>query len=151
MVARLPGAPCLLARGTRLGGIAFCHVNGSYRAIPASRGKVNRESIAARGDFFVVIICQYICRTEWQSIWKDQFDRWVSGREQARARARSWNRMKKSFFCGSAILFVVLSGRSKDSPRSPLTVPVGLVACVKADSPVCRGTLPPETGPKTSL
>ena len=58
---------------------------------------------------------------------------------------------EEKFLCGSAILFVVLSGRSKDSPRSPLTVPVGLVACVKADSPVCRGTLPPETGPKTSL
>ena len=28
-VARLPGAPCLLARGTRPGGVAFCHVNGS--------------------------------------------------------------------------------------------------------------------------
>ena len=28
-LARLPGAPCLLARGTRLGGVAFYHVNGS--------------------------------------------------------------------------------------------------------------------------
>ena len=36
-VACLPGAPCLLARGTRLGGIAFYHVNGSYRAIPVKR------------------------------------------------------------------------------------------------------------------
>ena len=26
-VARLPGALCPLARGTRLGGVAFCHVN----------------------------------------------------------------------------------------------------------------------------
>jgi len=34
----------------------------------------------------------------------------------------------KKFLC-STILFVVLSGRSKDSPRSPLTVPVRLVAC----------------------
>ena len=25
MLARLPGARCLLARGTRLGGVAFCH------------------------------------------------------------------------------------------------------------------------------
>ena len=31
--------------------------------------------------------------------------------------------------CWSAILFVVLSDRSKDSPRSPLTVPVRWVAC----------------------
>ena len=41
-VARLPGAPCLLARGTRLGGVAFCHVNGSSRAISANRGEINR-------------------------------------------------------------------------------------------------------------
>ena len=44
-VARLPGAPCLLARGTRLGGVAFCHLNGSSRAI----------YIAARGEYF----CSY--------------------------------------------------------------------------------------------
>ena len=48
-VARLPGAPCLLARGTRLGGIAFYHVNGSRRPI---RGKIGREDMAARGEFF---------------------------------------------------------------------------------------------------
>ena len=29
--SRLPGLPCLLARGTRLGGVAFYHVNGSCR------------------------------------------------------------------------------------------------------------------------
>ena len=51
-VARLPGAPCLLARGTRLSGIAFYHVNGSFRAIPASRGEINRQNMAARGKFF---------------------------------------------------------------------------------------------------
>ena len=51
-VARLPGAPCLLARGTRLGGIAFCHVNGSSRAISANRGEINRENIAARSEYF---------------------------------------------------------------------------------------------------
>ena len=51
-VARLPGAPCLLARGTRLGGVAFYHVNGSCRAIPANRGEINRENMAARGKFF---------------------------------------------------------------------------------------------------
>ena len=33
-VARLPGAPCLLARGKWLGGIAFYHVNRSCWAIP---------------------------------------------------------------------------------------------------------------------
>ena len=51
-VAHLPGAPCLLARATWLGGIAFCHVNGSYRAIPPSRGEISRENMAARGEFF---------------------------------------------------------------------------------------------------
>ena len=48
-VARLPGAPCLLARGTRLGGVAFCHVNGSSRA---NRGEINRENMAARSEHF---------------------------------------------------------------------------------------------------
>ena len=51
--ARLPGAPCLLAGGTRLGGIAFFYVNGSCRAIPASRGEINRENRAARGKLFL--------------------------------------------------------------------------------------------------
>ena len=43
-VARLPGAPCLVARGTRLGWVAFCHVNGSRRAISVNRGEINREN-----------------------------------------------------------------------------------------------------------
>ena len=51
-VARLPGAPCLLYRGTRLGGIAFYQVNGSCRAIPGSRGETNRENRVLRGEFF---------------------------------------------------------------------------------------------------
>ena len=51
-VARLPGAPCLLARGTRLGGIAFYHVNGSCRAIPTCRDEINYEDMAARSEFF---------------------------------------------------------------------------------------------------
>ena len=54
-VARLPGAPCLLARSTRLGGVAFCHVNGSSRAISADRGEINRENMAARSEYF----CSY--------------------------------------------------------------------------------------------
>ena len=51
-VARLPETPCLLARGTRLGGVAFCHVNGSSRAISANRGEINRENTAARSEYF---------------------------------------------------------------------------------------------------
>ena len=51
-VARLPRAPCLLAWGTRLGGVAFYHVNGSYRAILVNRGEKNSENMAAPGEFF---------------------------------------------------------------------------------------------------
>ena len=56
-VARLPGLPCLLARRTRLSGVAFCHVNGSSRAISANRGEINRENMAARS-------ASVTCRTE---------------------------------------------------------------------------------------
>ena len=51
-VARLPRAPCLLARGTRLGGMAFYHVNGSCRATPASRDEIHHQDMAAWGEFF---------------------------------------------------------------------------------------------------
>ena len=51
-VARLPGTPCLLARSTRLGGVAFYHVNGSSRVISANRGEINREKTAARSEYF---------------------------------------------------------------------------------------------------
>ena len=51
-VACLPGAPCLLAQGTRLGEVAFYHTNGSCRAIPPNRGEINRENMATRGEFF---------------------------------------------------------------------------------------------------
>ena len=51
-VARLPGAPCLLARGTWLGGIAFYHVNGSCRAIPVCRDEINHEDMTARGEVY---------------------------------------------------------------------------------------------------
>ena len=42
----------MLARGTRLGEVAFCHVNGSSRAISANRGEINRENMAARSEYF---------------------------------------------------------------------------------------------------
>ena len=35
------------------GRIVFYHVNGSCRAITASRGEINRENTAARGEFFL--------------------------------------------------------------------------------------------------
>ena len=55
--ARQLGSPpsravCLLARGTRLGGIAFYHVSGSRRAISACRDEINHEDMAAEGEFF---------------------------------------------------------------------------------------------------
>ena len=51
-VARIPGAPCLLARGTWLGGVAFYLVNGLSRAISANRGEINRENMAAQSEYF---------------------------------------------------------------------------------------------------
>ena len=41
-------------RGTRLGGLAFYHVNGScrVRAILANRREISRENMATRGDLF---------------------------------------------------------------------------------------------------
>ena len=51
-VARLPGTPCVLARGARLGGVTFCDVNGSSRAISANRGEINGENMAARSEYF---------------------------------------------------------------------------------------------------
>ena len=51
-VAHLPGAPCLLARGTRLGRVAFRHVNDSSRAILVNRGEINLENMAAQSEYF---------------------------------------------------------------------------------------------------
>ena len=39
-------------RGTRLGGVAFCHVEGSSRAISPNRGEINRENMVARSEYF---------------------------------------------------------------------------------------------------
>ena len=51
-VARLRGASCLLVRGTWLGGVAFCHLNSSSRAISANRGEINHENMAAQSEYF---------------------------------------------------------------------------------------------------
>ena len=51
-VACLPEALCLLARGNRLGEVAFYDTNGSCRATPGNRGEINRENMAPRGEFF---------------------------------------------------------------------------------------------------
>ena len=58
-VARLPGAPCQLARGTRLGGVAFCRVNSSSRAISANQGEINCENMAAQSEFFHCLISNH--------------------------------------------------------------------------------------------
>ena len=81
-LARLPGAPCLFARGTRLGGVAFCHVNGSCRAIPANRGEINHENMAAGSDIFVVTICQCYLPNRMKVNRRYQCNRRVSDREQ---------------------------------------------------------------------
>ena len=52
-VACLPRAPCPLDRGTRLSGVAFCHVNGSRWAISAIRDEINRENMATRSEYFL--------------------------------------------------------------------------------------------------
>ena len=60
-VALLPRAPCLprapflFARSTRLGGVAFYHVNGSCRAITVNRDEIIHKSMAVRSEFF----CSY--------------------------------------------------------------------------------------------
>ena len=51
-VARLTETPCLLGLVTRLGGIAFYHVNSLCRAILAGQGEINQENMAAWGVQF---------------------------------------------------------------------------------------------------
>ena len=46
-VARLPGAPVYLPEAPD-----FLPCKGSCRAISANRGEINRENMAARGEFF---------------------------------------------------------------------------------------------------
>ena len=58
-VAHLTGAPCLLARATRLGGVAFCHVNSLSRAISANQGEINCENTAAQREYFRTCTCSY--------------------------------------------------------------------------------------------
>ena len=106
--ARLPGAPCLLARGTRLGGIAFYHVNGSCRAIPASWGEINLKNMGAQGEFFFYPK-SVECKTT------------VLHTENRPLVARAIKKLKPAdkTFLWWAILLVVLSDHSKDSQHSP--------------------------------
>ena len=96
-VARLTGVPCLLARGTRLGGVAFCHVNSLSRAISANQGEINCENTAAQREYFRTCSYHLPVLSAEQSVSRDQCNRRVSGREQARVHAGSWNMIEKSF------------------------------------------------------
>ena len=124
-VARLPGAPCLLARsrGIRLGGVAFCHVNGSSRAISANRGEIKRENMAARSEYFRSYHLQVLSveQNDSQSEEINVIDESQAGNRPVLVQEAEikWKR-----FPWSAVLLVVLSSRSRDSPYSPLTAPV---------------------------
>ena len=123
-VARLPGAPCLLARGTRLGGVAFYHVNGSCRAIPANRGEMNHENRAARSDFFVVTICQcYLPNRMTVNLKRSTYIDESQAENRPVPVQEAEIRWKKKF-PWSAVMFVVLRGRSIDNSCSPLIVSV---------------------------
>ena len=120
-VARLSGAPCLLARGppARWGSFLPCQWFE-----PGYLGQPRWDKPCKHGGmkwiFSKLPSASVICQTEWQSIWRDQCNRQVSGWEQARAPLGSWNKMEKKF-PWSTVMFVVLSGRS----RSPLTAWLG--------------------------
>ena len=124
-VARLTRAPCLLARGTRLGGVDFCHVNRSSRA---NQGEINHENMAVRGEYFRSYHLPVLSAKQNNSQ-SEEIN--VIDESQAENRpvfvqeAEIW--WKK--FPLSAVMFIVLSGRSRDNSRSPLTVPVRWVAC----------------------
>ena len=111
-VASLPGAPCLLARGTRLGGIALYHVNGSCRAIPASRGEINRENMAAWGKFFRSYHLPVLSAEQ-----NDSQSEEINVIDESQAESERLSDKKFKLACHQrVILFVVLSCRSKDVP-----------------------------------
>ena len=115
-VARLHGLPCLLARGTRLGGVAFYDVNGSCWAIPANRGEINRENMTARGQFFRSYYLPVLSAEQ-----NDSQSEEINVIDEFSAENRSVPvqeaeiRWKK--FPWSAVMFVVLSSRSKLDKR----------------------------------
>ena len=138
-VARLPGAPCLLARGTLLGGVSFCHVNGSSRAIWANWGEINRENMAARSEYFRSYhwFASVICRTEWQSIWRDQCNRRVSGREQPVLVQEAKIRWKKVSLVGRCLLCLAAAQEITHAAHSlsrlgELHVKAGYVSTLRA-------------------
>ena len=86
---------CLLARGTWLGGVAFCHVNGSSRAISANRGEINRENMAAQSEYFRSCYLP-VLSAEQNHSQSEEIN--VIDESQAEHRhAWSWNKMEKRF------------------------------------------------------
>ena len=83
-------------RHPAIGGVAFYHVNGSCQAIRANRGEINRENMAARGEFF------RSCHLP------------VLSAEQNDRQSEEIN-----------VTDELLSDRSRDKSRSQLTVPFG--------------------------
>ena len=74
-VTHLPGAPCLLARGTLLGGLSYCHVNSSCRVTRLAEVERPRKncyaklpssswgillSLTASGDYAQLVGCKTI-------------------------------------------------------------------------------------------
>ena len=122
-VARLPRARCLLARGTRLGKVAFCHVNGSSRAISANRSEINRENMAARKEYFR---CHHlpVLSVEQNDRQSEEINVIDKSQEENRPVPVQKAEIRWKKVPWSAVMFVELSGRSKDYSRSPLTAPL---------------------------
>ena len=102
--ARLPGGPCLLARGTRLARRgSFLPCKRFEPAISANRGEINRENMAARSEYL------------------HSYRLPVLSAEQNDSQSEEIN--VKSFL-GRPLCLLCFNGRSRDNARSPLTVPV---------------------------
>ena len=111
MLDRVACLPCLLAQGTRLGGVAFCHVNSSSRVISANRGEINREKMAARSEYFFSYHLPVLSAKQNDSQSEEINVKDESQRERIGPYPHS-------------VIFVMLSGRSRDNSRSTLRVPV---------------------------
>ena len=111
-MVRLLRAPCLLARGTRLGGVAFYHVNGSCRAILGNRGEINRENMAAQGEFFrsYHLPVLYAEQNDSQSEEINVIDE--SQAENRPCPSRNLNKMEKSFL-GRPLCLLCLAAAQK--------------------------------------
>ena len=103
-VTRLPGAPCLLARGTLPGGLSFWHVNSLPRITQLAevRGShyIPRQPLmlTASGDYAELVECKIIAPDTEKRLLVERV-------------IKKFKLAAKTFLL-SAILFVVLSGRS---------------------------------------